>query len=134
MVGTRKFDFDHDTATTHPNLVGQKKPNSWGLYDLHGNVWEWCRDAYKDELSGGTDPFVDGGWDRVVRGGCWTGPPGSCRSACRCCYGYGKEAWRYTVEPGGLAHMVGFQRPSAPQTSATVPNDPPAKEWKTASA
>lgn len=52
--------------------VEQKKPNAWGLCDLHGNLWEWCRDSYAVKLPGGDDPEVtvsDG--TRILRGGSW---------------------------------------------------------------
>ncbi|MFM7128909.1 MAG: formylglycine-generating enzyme family protein, partial [bacterium] len=46
---------ENSNSETHP--VGQKKPNPWGLYDMHGNVFEWLQDAYEDELPGGADHF-----------------------------------------------------------------------------
>ncbi|MCY2930077.1 MAG: formylglycine-generating enzyme family protein [Planctomycetota bacterium] len=71
-------------GTTHP--VGQKKPNAWGLYDMHGNVWEWCSDWYEESYAnaGTRDPQgVASGTRRVLRGGCWGFYPQYCRSACR---------------------------------------------------
>ena len=70
----------------YAHTVGTKKPNPWGLSDMHGNVWEWCRDAYEAKLPGGLDPLVvsaDGAARRVDRGGSWSNTSGSCRSANR---------------------------------------------------
>lgn len=67
-----------------PHPVGQKKPNPWGLYDMHGNVREWCRDVFVVKLPGGRDPEVTaGGQNRVIRGGNYYLPASSCRSSSR---------------------------------------------------
>lgn len=68
--------------------VGQKKANPWGLFDMHGNVWEWCRDAHTVTLPGGRDPEVkpgkgDDDAPRVIRGGGWGTVAVRCRSASR---------------------------------------------------
>ena len=75
-----------------PHPVGQKKPNTWGLYDMHGNVYEWCEDRC-DWIKGAviTDTYNDGivdpislkGTHSVIRGGCWGSDPPSVRSAVR---------------------------------------------------
>ena len=67
--------------------IGGRKPNAWGLYDMHGNVWEWCNDFYQEDYypeSPEKDPRgSQAGENRVVRGGCWNSRPDECRSAYR---------------------------------------------------
>lgn len=70
--------------------VGQKKPNQWGLYDIHGNVWEWCQDWFASDYykrSPKDDPTgPEKGNARVLRGGSWDHVPEYLRSACRGTY------------------------------------------------
>ncbi len=74
--------------------VGSYPANSWGLHDMHGNVFEWCRDWHRLQLPGGVDPDLysaratalvnrDGSISRVRRGGCWADKGWPCRSAFR---------------------------------------------------
>ena len=64
-----------------------KKPNPWGLHDMHGNVLEWCEDWYEGSLSGGSDPKgPSAGSLRVIRGGNWFHFASYCRSAYRIFY------------------------------------------------
>jgi formylglycine-generating enzyme required for sulfatase activity len=72
------------SAERYAHEVARKKPNPWGLYDMHGNVFEWCRDGSATTLPGGDDPFVEAaGTDRVVRGGSWVLGATFCRSSRR---------------------------------------------------
>ena len=79
-------------------------PNPLGLYEMHGNVWEWCLDSFENYSAGALiDPFVTGGVDRVVRGGGWSSSSSSCRSAIR---GY--------FPPSILHFSIGFRVVLAP--------------------
>ena len=94
--GDEKQKLDHyawydgnSKSKTHP--VGEKQPNQFGLYDLHGNVWEWCLDHWHDNYEGA--PTNGSAWlnednegVRVIRGGAWLNFPRNCRSACRVNY------------------------------------------------
>ena len=90
-----------DNASGRPHPVGLRKPNAWGLYDMHGNVWEWCNDFYKVDYyaeSPAKDPRgPQSGDKKVLRGGCWNSSADACRSAYRysespaysdVCFGY----------------------------------------------
>jgi formylglycine-generating enzyme required for sulfatase activity len=75
--------YNGNSGQSHP--VGRKKPNAFGLYDMHGNVWEWCQDWLGDYYAGPvTDPLGPrSGGNRVLRGGSWYDDAGDCRSAIR---------------------------------------------------
>ena len=85
--------------------VAQKKPNAWGLYDMHGNVWEWCQDWYRGYPSGSvTDPTGPlSGLYRVTRGG-------SCSHSSRFC----RSDYRGTNEPALWGDNLGFRLALSP--------------------
>lgn len=76
------FDCNSGRKT---HFVATKSPNELGIYDMSGNVWEWCSDWYDKYSSGAqTNPKgPESGSDRVCRGGCWGSYAGLCRSSCR---------------------------------------------------
>jgi formylglycine-generating enzyme required for sulfatase activity len=82
-VGTVAWYGDNSGNGTHP--VGTKAANSLGIYDMSGNVWEWCWDRYGNYTSGSqNDPRgPSSGADRVLRGGSWGNSAADVRSACR---------------------------------------------------
>jgi formylglycine-generating enzyme required for sulfatase activity len=68
----------------HPYPVGTKRPNDFGLYDMHGNVWEWCQDYYGPYEGDAVDPLgPEQGSERVRRGGSFPHDHNACRSATR---------------------------------------------------
>ena len=80
----------HTNSSCNANstvVVGGYVPNAWGLFDMHGNVLEWCLDSWDGSrnypASQVVDPYVNSGPDRVIRGGRWRSISGYCRSAFR---------------------------------------------------
>ena len=96
-----------DVGQKYAHTVGQKLPNPWGLYDMHGNVWECCSDRYGDYPSGSvTDPAgPSSGSSRVSRGGCWNLGAELCRSALRGGFlpsgRYSRNGFRVALSPSG---------------------------------
>jgi formylglycine-generating enzyme required for sulfatase activity len=77
---------ENSNLRSHP--VGQKVPNPWGLYEMHGGIWEWCEDAWHDNFNGAPadgSAWVSDGYDRrrVRKGGSWSNEAQYCRSASR---------------------------------------------------
>ncbi|HEX3044189.1 MAG TPA: formylglycine-generating enzyme family protein [Bacillota bacterium] len=109
LAGDYAWCVVNSDGKTHP--VGKKKPNPWGLYDMSGNLWEWCADWYADHYAStelgagvsagsgagvstgtGAGPAIDPkgpatGTSRVLRGGSWGDSPGGLRTAYRNCIG-----------------------------------------------
>jgi formylglycine-generating enzyme required for sulfatase activity len=99
--------YEHNRAGTHP--VGEKDPNPWGLYDMLGNVWEWCQDVWHDNYEGA--PSDDSAWgveggSRVHRGGGWLNRARDCRCAYRGYWG-----------PGDCSILLGFRLVLAPRAT-----------------
>ena len=112
-LGPDRANYSLVAATRAAEATGRAKPvgsypaNAWGLHDMHGNVWEWCRDWFHSTLPGGTDPDNsnirgqangDGSFSRARRGGAWIETEPYCRSAARLPY-----------EPNRSSDHIGFR-------------------------
>jgi formylglycine-generating enzyme required for sulfatase activity len=100
-LGYYAWYSENSEQKTHP--VGLKRPNAWGLYDMHGNVWEWCLDHWHENYEGAPDDgsariSEEKDTPRVIRGGGWGGVAGVCRSA-----------FRDVNSPGNRWGILGFR-------------------------
>ena len=111
-LGEYAWFFNNRGKQTHP--VGEMKPNAWGLYDMHGNVYEWCSDWYGGYPKGAvTDPSgPNAGPYRMYRGSSGFGDAAVRRSADR-----------YGSSPGGRSYLLGFR---VALSSSGIPQSPEA--------
>ena len=95
-------------AWSEPSSVGDLLPNEWGLYDMHGNVQEWCLDCFSENLNGGNDPQGAETGARVLRGGGWDDYAGDCKSSSRKYAPAGSDApyigFRIACYPAEIVH------------------------------
>lgn len=106
-LGDGNASFHGGARPEQASRVGSYAANAWGIFDMHGNEWEWVRDWYHAQLPGGADPDLsaekgtvnrDGTYSRVRRGGAWIEEEWACRSAMRLRY-----------EPERRSDHIGFR-------------------------
>ena len=106
-LGPESANFQTAGGAGRSVPVGRYPANAWGLHDMHGNIFEWCRDWYHPRLPGGLDPDLssqrgepnrDGSYSRCRRGGAWNDLAEFCRSA-----------FRLRFEPERRSDHIGFR-------------------------
>ena len=103
VLDVGQYAWYYDNAQLETHSVGGKKPNGWGLYDMHGNVMEWCNDWYNDFYYQQDLPEEDpmgpnDGLGRVLRGGAWQFGAEATRSA-----------YRNSANPDSTSNVIGFR-------------------------
>ena len=93
--------------TDAPQPVARRLPNPLGLFDLHGNVWEWCQDGYAPYPVRPSDDHIGQGRQRVIRGGSWGDGPAVLRLANRQRTGVGRPSFTVPVASGGTLATAG---------------------------
>ena len=95
----------------YAHRTGLKAPNGWGLHDMHGNVWEWCRDTWREKLPGGIDPVViEVSGKRILRGGGIYRTPSESHSS-----------FRHSREPEWRLYDLGFRVALCPTVATLEP-------------
>jgi len=103
VLDVSNYAWYYDNAQMETHIVGEKKPNGWGLYDMHGNVMEWCYDWYNEfyyqqEQQEDDPPGPEEGVARVLRGGAWQFGAEATRSA-----------YRNSANPDATSNVIGFR-------------------------
>ena len=106
-VGLGEYGWYSSNAGGHTHPVGLKKPNAWALYDMHGNVWEWCSDIYQPYPGGKLASGTGSGTSRVLRGGAFNSLP----ARLTCCY-------RHDLEPDDCARYYGLRCVAVKRTTS----------------
>lgn len=94
-----RTDLDHDDGIKTTAPAGMYRPNAWGLYDMHGNVWEWCQNSWFDYVDNVKEPIGPAsGQGRVLRGGSWFDQTA-----------YSRCAFRHRLPPIARNHDLGLR-------------------------